>query len=271
MNLKLHHVALSVFLLVLTVAGATYAQTAPTPKYAGIKDCEHCPELAIIPPGSFTMGTNSRHKYERPAHTVTIDKAFAIGIFEITFDEWMVCFDAGACGDKIPDDHKWGRGHRPVINITWQDAKLYLDWLSQKTKKTYRFPTEAEWEYAARAGTTGEYTWGDEIGSKKANCRNCAPEISHQSLPVDSFKPNPWGLYNVHGNVWEWVEDCWTPNYEGAPSDGSARTDGDCRYRVTRSGSWYYFSKNLRSAWRGKYPAEAKSYGIGLRVLRELP
>ena len=270
MRMRIWHFPLSVFLLVFTLAGAACAQGTSS-RFAGIQDCPDCPELAIIPPGSFTMGTDSRHKYEKPAHTVTIDKAYAIGIFEVTFDQWQACFDAGECGEQMPDDHKWGEGKRPIINITWHDAKLYLKWLSNKTGKTYRLPTEAEWEYAARAGTETEYWWGDDIGKEQANCRNCAPTISHQSEPVDSFEPNPWGLYNVHGNVWEWTEDCWNKTYDGAPTDGSAWLTGDCRQRVMRSGSWYYFSKNLRSAWRAKNHAKVKSYGIGFRVVRELP
>ncbi|PHS79151.1 MAG: hypothetical protein COB59_03130 [Rhodospirillaceae bacterium] len=263
------------FVVIALFSGCAVAEiVAPEPKparYAGIKDCDTCPELAIIPPGDFTMGTDGKHKYERPSVQVRIDKAFAIGMFEVTFDEWQACFDAGACGDKMPDDHDWGRGNRPVINITWAQANGYLAWISEKTGKTYRLPTEAEWEYAAKAGSITEYWWGDDIGSEQANCRNCAPLISHQSLPVDSFKPNAWGLYNVHGNVWEWVADCWNADHKQATTDGTARLTGDCRQRVMRSGSWYYFSKNLRSAWRFKNDGRVKSYGIGFRVLRELP
>lgn len=255
------------FLLAFVLIGTACAPLSA----ASIKDCEECPELAIIPPGSFTMGTDGRHKYEKPSHTVTIDKAFAIGIYEVSFNEWQVCLDEGACGTELPDDHNWGMGMRPVINITWHEAQLYLDWLSQKTGKAYRLPSEAEWEYAARAGTEGEFWWGDDIGKAKANCRDCGAKISHESLPVDSFTANPWGLYNMHGNVWEWTQDCWNKTYDGAPGDGSAWVEGDCRQRVMRSGSWYYFSKNLRSAWRAKNHSKVKSYGIGFRVLRELP
>ncbi len=239
--------------------------------FAGFKDCDTCPPLAIIPPGTYIMGANSRYPSEGPAHRVTFAKPFAIGIYEVTFDEWKACFEAKACGKTMPDDHKWGRGNRPVINITWNDMQRYVRWLSGKTGKIYRLPSEAQWEYAARAGTTGTYWWGDTVGRGRANCRDCGAKISRKSEPVDSFKPNPWGLYNVSGNVWEWVEDCWNPTHLGAPGDGSARTGGDCRQRVMRGGSWYYFSKDLRSAWRFKNDARVKSYGIGFRVLRELP
>jgi len=271
MKLKFTQIPFIALLLAVTLAGSACADSLAPKRYAGIKDCDACPELAIIPPGSFIMGNDGRHKNERPAHKVTIDKAFAIGLFEVSFDEWQACFDEGACGTEMPSDHNWGKGNRPIINVTWLESKAYLKWLSEKTGKTYRLPSESEWEYAARAGTQSEFWWGDDVGQEKANCRDCGPTISHQSQPVDSFKPNPWGLYNVHGNVWEWVEDCWNPTHEGAPSDASARLEGDCRQRVMRSGSWYYFSKNIRSPWRFKNDGRVKSYGIGFRVLRELP
>jgi len=271
MHLKIAYAPIAALLLVIALAGSACADSAAPQRYAGIKDCNACPELAIIPPGSFIMGKDGRHKNERPAHKVTIDKAYAIGLFEVSFDEWQACFDDGACGKTLPDDHHWGRGNRPVINITWFDTKSYLAWLSDKTGKTYRLPSESEWEYAARAGTQTDFWWGDDVGQGKANCRNCSAKVSHQSEPVGSFKPNPWGLYNVHGNVWEWVEDCWNPTHDGAPSDAQPRLEGDCRQRVMRSGSWYYFSKNIRSPWRFKNDARVKSYGIGFRVLRELP
>lgn len=239
--------------------------------WAGMKDCDVCPELAIIPPGDFVMGSDGPHKFERPSLVVHIDKAFAMGVYEVSFDEWQVCIDEGACGPDIPNDHNWGRKTRPVINITWAEANMYTDWLTKKTGNTYRLPTESEWEYAARADTITEFSWGDKVGTSLGNCRNCGPKISHKSLPVDSFKPNPWGLYNMHGNVWEWTQDCWNPNLEDMPNDGTARLTGDCRQRVMRSGSWYYFSKNLRSSWRAKNDARVKSYGIGLRVVREFP
>lgn len=235
------------------------------------KDCDNCPEMVVVPPGSFVMGSNGRHKFERPARQVTIAKAFAIGVYEVTFDEWQSCFDDGGCA-RIPDDHKWGRGRRPVMNITWFETQPFVEWLSNKTGHAYRLPSEAEWEYAARAGTTTEFWWGDEVGENLANCRDCKSQWSKKgSAPVGSFAANPFGLYDVHGNEWEWMEDCWNADQAGAPVDGSARFDGQCQYRVMRSGSWYYFSKNIRSAWRFKNDARVKSYGIGMRVLRELP
>ena len=157
------------------------------------RDCLNCPEMVVLPAGAFVMGTDRRYKYERPAHRVTLGRPFALGKFEITFEEWGACFDDGGCG-RMPDDHKWGRDRRPVINITWNDAKTYVEWLSAKTGKTYRLPTDAEWEYAARAGTTTEFFWGDEVGKNLANCRDCGSEWSKKgSAPVGSFAPNPFG------------------------------------------------------------------------------
>ncbi|TCS61717.1 formylglycine-generating enzyme family protein [Varunaivibrio sulfuroxidans] len=243
---------------------------AATPKpFQAFKDCSQCPTMIALPPGAFTMGTNGRYRAERPAHPVSIAYPYAIGKYEVTFDEWAVCVADGGC-DKIPDDHGWGRGRRPVINVTWQDARDYALWLSVKTHQSYRLPSEAEWEYAARAGTTSAYSWGNDIGVGRANCRNCAAKISHKTRPVGSYKPNPWGLYDVHGNVWEWTQDCWNPNYKGAPRDGSPWLKGACQNRVMRSGSWYYFSKNLTSAWRFKNDARVNSYGIGFRVVRDI-
>lgn len=233
-------------------------------------DCEGCPEMVVVPAGSFVMGADSRYAAEKPPHDVTIAAPFAISRFEVTFNQWQDCREAGGC-EKDPDDHKWGKGIRPVVNINWSDAAAYTEWLSRKTGFTYRLPTEAEWEYAARGGTDTEYWWGDEPGLSNANCRNCGPEITHETYPVGSFDANPFGLYDVHGNVWEWVQDCWNPNHVDAPADGSARLTGNCMFRVTRSGSWYYVNTNARAAYRSKYPAKAFSYGIGIRVVREIP
>jgi formylglycine-generating enzyme required for sulfatase activity len=235
------------------------------------RDCRSCPELVVVPAGRYVMGSNDgRFAAERPAHLVTIPRPLAVGRYEVTFEEWQACVAEGDCG-HMPDDHKWGRGRRPVINVNWPAAVGYTEWLSRRTGQTYRLPSEAEWEYAARAGTTTEYWWGDAVGQARANCRNCGPEVSHGTKPVGAFGPNPFGLFDVHGNVWEWVQDCWHSSHAGAPRDGSARLDGACQERVTRSGSWYYVDTNGRAAYRSKFPAAAFSYGIGLRVVRDLP
>ena len=263
------------------------------------RDCPQCPELLVVPAGTYLMGKDGGAKREGPAHRVTIGSAFAIGKYEATFDEWEVCIEEGGCKvmimgpaplgkrevsfaewkacltddqcQALPDDHKWGRGRHPVMNINFSEAEDFVRWLSRKTGHVYRLPTEAEWEYAARGGTSTAYSWGDEVGSDNANCRTCAPTKSHKTFPVGSYKPNPFGLYDVHGNVWEWVQDCWYPSHEGAPADGSARLADTCKYRTTRSGSWYYVSTNVRSTYRARFNPRAFSYGIGLRVLRELP
>ena len=236
-----------------------------------IKDCPDCPEMVEVPAGTFIMGHDGRHALEGPAHTVTIARPFAIGVYEVTYDEWQACFDDGGCA-RMPDDHNWGQGRRPVININWQESHTFTQWLSDKTGYRYRLPSEAEWEYAARAGTTTIYWWGDEVGENLGNCRDCKSQWSKkETAPVGSFTPNPFGLYDVHGNVWEMTQDCWNETHTGAPNDGAARHDGDCTYRTMRSGSWYYFSKNSRSSWRFRNDARIKSYGVGFRILREIP
>lgn len=261
---------LRIFVVLVALGGALPAHSAEYKPGDSFWDCAECPEMIVVPAGTFIMGADSRYKYERPAHKVTIPYSYAIGRFEVTFDQWLACKADGACA-KDPDDHKWGKGIHPVMNISWTEAIGFTNWLSKKTGFTYRLPTEAEWELAARGGTTTAYSWGDAPGKDRANCRNCGDEIPHRTFPVGSFEPNPFGLYDVHGNVWEWVQDCWNPTHADAPTDGSARLTGNCMFRVTRSGSWYYVNTNLRSAYRAKYPAKAFSYGIGLRVLRELP
>ena len=213
------------------------------------RDCPECPEMVVVPAGSFMMGSPSheagRDNDEGPAHRVTIAKPFAVGKYEVTFAEWDACVADGGCGGHRPGDKGWGRGRRPAINVNWDDAKAYVRWLSDKTGKQYRLPSEAEWEYAARAGTTTRYSWGDEVGRNRANCDGCGSLWDNeQTAPAGSFRANVFGLHDVHGNVWEWVEDCWSGNYLGAPADGSAWESGDCSRRVLRGGSWF----NIRGA-----------------------
>ena len=234
------------------------------------RDCEECPEMMVLAGGVFAMGSERITPKEQPVHLVSLPGPFAIGRYEVTWDEWEACAAAGGCTAQ-PDDHLWGRGRRPIINITWDDAHQYTAWLSEHTGATYRLPTEAEWEYAARGGTYTEYPWGDDIGVNMANCRECGADLwAHQSLEVGLFPPNPFGLYDMQGNSWEWIEDCWNDSYAGAPDDGSPWLAGDCAWRIVRSGSWYYFPPLARSAARDRFQANLGSYNIGVRVVREL-
>jgi formylglycine-generating enzyme required for sulfatase activity len=243
------------------------------------QDCPECPEMVVVPSGGFRMGSlesePERETNEGPQHRVAIAKPFAVGRFAVTFAEWDACVDAGGC-DYIPDDKGWGRDGRPVVNASWNDAKTYLAWLLKKTGKSYRLLSEAEREYVTRAGTSTPFWWGPSITPDQANYDgnyvyngSQRGEYRHMTLPVKSFKPNPWGLYQVHGNVWEWVEDCWNENYDGAPSNGTARTTGDCARRVLRGGSWgSSYPRDLRAAGRGRYHAGDRGNGIGFRVAR---
>ena len=346
--------------------------------------------MVVVPVGSFMMGSPwwevFRWPYEAPVHEVTIAHPFAVGVYEVTFEEWDACVSGGGCGGYRPDDAGWGRGRRPVINVNWEDAQGYVEWLSRKTGKGYRLLSESEWEYVARAGTETRYFWwGDEIGLNRANCETCVelfigvggedaqvherwenspmqegccftnvdvPKIESwkntlsfvswgeaqmyvewlsrktgeryrllsesewdyteragtgtgyfwwgdeiglnranygatsalfaayeggapyadpgQTVPVGSFSANAFGLYDVHGNVHEWVEDCWNDSYHGAPSDGSAWKSGDCDQRVLRGGSWCNDSPDLRSARRIGSPSGGRGYSAGFRIARTL-
>jgi formylglycine-generating enzyme required for sulfatase activity len=239
------------------------------------RDCAECPEMVVIPAGTFTMGSpadeKDRSSDEGPQHGVTIAKPFSLGKYEVTFAEWDACVAAGGCAHR-PNDYGWGRGLRPVIYVSWDDAKAYVAWLSRKSGKSYRLPSEAEWEYAARAGTTTRYTWGDDVGRNRANCDGCGSQWDDkQTAPVGSFAANRFGLHDMHGNVWEWVEDCWNGNYSGAPGDGTAWTAGrDCGRRVLRGGSWSFDPGNLRAASRGWDGTSSRLIISGFRVARTL-
>ena len=239
------------------------------------RDCPECPELVVVPSGSFMMGSPSseseRDKNEGPVHRVRIGRPFAVGVYEVTFGEWDACVSGGGCGGYRPDDKGWGRGNRPVIEVSWHDAKTYVGWLWRKTGEEYRLLSEAEWEYVARAGTGTRYWWGDEIGRNRSNCRGCGSRWDgKQTAPVGSFSANGFGLYDVHGNVREWVEDCWNTSYRGAPGDGSAWESGDCRRRVRRGGFWNYLSGDPRSANRSRKISRFRGVGLGFRVARML-
>jgi formylglycine-generating enzyme required for sulfatase activity len=235
------------------------------------RECTTCPEMVVLPAGSFVMGSPpseyGRGSDEGPQHSVTFAQTFAVGRFSVTFDEWDACVADGGCGRYSPPDQGWGRGRRPVTSVSLYDAKAYLTWLSRRTGATYRLPSEAEREYFTRAGTTTPYWWGSTISPDQANYRGSV----NQSLPVDSFLPNPWGLYQVHGNVSEWTGDCLHDNYVGAPTDGSAWTEPGCDLPVRRGGSMGSPPNALRSAARGfrAHPADREPY-LGFRVVRPL-
>ena len=218
------------------------------------RDCDECPQMVVLPSGSFIMGSpddeEGRDIDESPQHIVTIGYRLAVGVYEVTFDEWEACVSAGGCGGYVPVSG-FGRGERPVINVDWNDAQSYVSWLSKRTGEKYRLLSESEWEYAARAGTTSRFSWGDEIGSNRANCRGCGGRWDRGiTAPVGWYPANAWGLHDMHGNVSEYVQDCWNDHYLRAPADGSAWESGRCDHRVTRGGSWKYGWKWLRSADR---------------------
>ena len=247
------------------------------------RDCDGtwCPEMVVVPAGSFMMGSPSgeagRYSNEGPMHEVTIEKPFAVGVFEVKFEEWEACRRGGGCSHN-PDDKGWGRGRHPVINVSWKDAQAYVRWLSREAGAEYRLPSESEWEYVARAGTTGPFHFGSTISTEQANYdgnytygSGRKGRYRERTVPVGGFPPNAFGLHDVHGNVWEWVEDCWHGNYRGAPSDGSAWTSGgDCSRRVLRGGSWIFEPQFLRSAYRGRYTSGARNVYLGFRVARTL-
>ena len=231
------------------------------------------PEMIGIPAGTFTMGcVNGRddrvggcESDESPAHEVSV-KAFQMGKTEVTFAEWDRCEAAGVC--LHADDSGWGRGNRPVINVSWNDVQTYINWLNGKTGK-YRLPSEAEWEYAARGGYNNRlYSWGHEIGKNNANCDGCGSEWDNkQTAPVGSFAANPYGLYDMHGNAWEWCQDKYHDTYQGAPTDGSAWESGDSPNRVLRGGSWANYAQSLRSADHAAGSPDNRYNFLGFRLV----
>ena len=262
---------------IVRVAGDTVERIELNSLGAGMRfrDCPDCPEMVVIPAGSFMMGSppdeRQRLRNEGPLRRVTISDRFALGRTEVTFAQWEACVSDGGCGLWLMDDVGWGRGNRPVIAVSWWDAQAYVAWLSLKTGEEYRLPSEAEWEYAARAGTTTRYSWGDEIGRNRANCDGCGSRWDGtRTSPVGSFPANAFSLHDMHGNVWEWVEDCWNDAYNGAPNGGSAWLQGDCARRVMRGSSWFNWTRQLRSAHRFGNSAVVRTNVYGFRVVRTL-
>ncbi len=228
-----------------------------------------CPEMVTVPAGKFMMGSpDSRgHISERPQHAVMISKPFAVSKYEVTFAEWDACVAAGGCAWL--SDSGWGRGDRPAIYISWDDAKQYVTWLSRFSGKTYRLLAEAEWEYAARAGTETVYSFGDDEAALGEHAWY-GDNSGFTTQPVGKKKPNAFGLHDMYGNVSEWTEDFWHDNYNGAPSDGSAWVEGgDVSSRVQRGGSWIGFS-DFYSASRSGHITVSKSQIAGFRVARTL-
>jgi formylglycine-generating enzyme required for sulfatase activity len=209
---------------------------------------------------------------EQPQHQVTFAKPFAVAKFELAFDEWDTCVAYGDCTPGV-DDGGWGRGRQPAINLNWANVHQYVAWLSRMTGKPYRLLTEAEFEYATRAGSQTAYPWGNDIGENNANCDGCGSRWdSEQPAPVGSFAPNRFGLYDMVGNVYQWVADCSHPNYDNAPTDGSVWT-GECSsggFHVARSGSWLTGPDTVRSANRSWQAPDVRLSILGFRVAREL-
>lgn len=267
---------------VASTAPAPIANARPAKPQPGttFRDCDICPEMVVIPAGSFLMGSppteSGRSSKEGPQRRVTIARSFAAGKYEVTFHEWDVCVQEGGCKHN-PSDNGWTRGRRPVIDLSWEDAKEYVAWLSKKTGKTYRLLSEAEWEYVARAGTTSEFHTGSTISPQQANYQTSVSyagsptaQSRGMSVLVGSYPPNAFGLHDVHGNAWEWVEDCRNSSYNGAPTDGSAWTKGDCALRNLRGGSWDVDPVYTRSASRYWNHASDRLIYFGFRVASDL-
>ena len=238
------------------------------------------PEMVVIPAGRFRMGCVSNRECdsdEVPVHDVTIHQALAVSKYEVTFEEWDACVAGGGCGGYRPSDEGWGRGRRPVINVSWDDARDFVAWLSEQAGAEYRLLSEAEWEYVARAGSQTAYSWGNDIGVNRANCANyesidqgtCGDQWEN-TASVGLFEPNAFGVHDMHGNVFEWVEDCQNGGYAGASSDGRAWRRGDCTRRVLRGGSWLSSPGGLRSANRLRNSTGYRNDFIGFRVARTL-
>lgn len=256
-------------------------------------DCLECPLMVVLPKGEFDMGSppgwlfgwigkeSERRDDEGPVHTVTLNYPLAVGKFEVTFNQWDACVAEGACANRNPNDNTGGAENRPITNISWNDAKQYTQWLSKKTGKNYRLLSEPEWEYAARAGSSEAFSTGKLINPKQANFNwvksyngSLTAKALAKPVPVGSYPANKFGLHEMHGNVFEWVEDCYRPNYDNAPSDGSAFTFKACPFRVARGGSWFAYPEHVRSARRYDLRPEEKLNNkntSGLRVALTLP
>ena len=278
-----------IFLLISLPDAADAQRRTETQETTGpgrvFRDCPACPEMVVLPAGEFLMGSpeseKGRGKDEGPQYKVTFRQPFAVGKFEVTFAQWDACTAEGGCAHK-PGDETWGRGRRPVINVSWGDARQFVDWLAKKTGKPYRLLTEAEWEYAARAQsrmpeTNAPFSTGPTINYKQANydanfTYNKGPQgiYRQKTLDTGSLPRNAFGLHDMHGNVWEWVEDCYRDSYVGAPADGAAVASSACNLRILRGGAWNYYPRLLRSAYRYATAPGIRMENAGFRVARAL-
>lgn len=266
--------------LVMNVPKTAVLPPAEHPVGSNFRDCTDCPEMTVLPPGKVMVGSPDgepgHDASEVPRVEATFSKPLAVSRSEITFDEWETCLLEGGCPGKTPKDAGWGRGRRPVIYVSHADAEAYAAWLTASTGHRYRLLSEAEWEYAARGGTATAFASGDTLAKDMANVDySLAGDVTlvgayaGRTSEVASFPPNPFGLFDVHGNVAEWVADCWNPNHQGAPADGSAR-GGDCSRRVVKGGAWYFEPAAARVAARTSYPEDKRLNVVGFRVAREM-
>ncbi len=254
-----------------------YALSAPqlaalTPLGPPFRECAaNCPSMIVVPAGKFMMGAPPNEAgyvdNEGPRHEATISKPFAISVYDVTFDDWDACNQYGDC--PYASDGNYGRGKQPVINVSWNDAHRYVAWLSRVTGRPYRLPTEAEWEYSARAGAPTAFYWGDQVGVGRAACGGCGAQLAAPTA-VGSFPPNGFHLYDMAGDVWQLVEDCWHDNYRSAPSDGTAWLTGDCSRRVLKGGSWDFNPDGIRPAARVAQNVDYRDYFLGFRVALSL-
>ena len=272
----------STFLLSLCLSYNVVAADQPTPTsttpHASVtaSTLSSQPVMVDIPAGVFEMGNAKGSRDERPAREVSIT-AFQMGLTEVTWEQYQACIDEGACEDNTEDggDNGWGKGSRPVIEVNWEDTQFYITWLNKKTGKQFRLPTEAEWEYAARAGSQTIYSWGDELIPNRANCYSCGSEWDNNSTaPAGSFQANAFGLHDMQGNVWEWVQDCHHDNYKKAPKDGREwLTKNDiedgCSERVKRGGSWFFIAVAMQSSYRSFSEDYKRNSTLGFRLAHD--
>ncbi|WP_417625211.1 formylglycine-generating enzyme family protein [Paremcibacter congregatus] len=246
------------------------------------KECDDCPEMVVIPSGKFVMGLNPKvkmpavyTKFQVPARQVIIPRKFAMGRFEITYAQYLTCFEDGGCSKK-PGAFGWGGVKQPLMNASWDQAQEYVKWLSRKTDEKYRLPSEAEWEYGARAGTETVFWWGDAVGEMNAKCKACLHHVSYYleaPVPIGNFRPNPFGLYDMLGNVSELVQDCFVRGYDHVASSNSSKSYEipDCKLRSVRGGNYgFEGARSLLPSYRGGTRPSAPSYPYGFRVVREI-